>query len=103
MYLATTFAKLGFFNEWVTHCKLFVKFPTLFFLFFFFSFAYCVDLFLKVYWKAYLALFRTLDFEKKNKHRVTVLVKIIIRSDHRLKSAFDMGRRTKKVDDDSND
>ena len=34
-----------------------VKVPTLFCLFFFFFFAYCVVLFLKVYWKAYLALF----------------------------------------------
>ena len=34
---------------------------------------------LKVYWKAYLALFRPLDLEKKkHKHRSTVRVKIII-------------------------
>ena len=69
-------------NGWPT-ADIFVKFPTLFFLFFFFSFAYCVELFLKVYWQAYLALFRPLDFEL-----LAVLVKIITRSNHRLKTLY---------------
>ena len=36
----------------------------LFFVLFFFC-VYCVALFLKVYWKAFLALFQLLDLEKK--------------------------------------
>ena len=41
-------------------------------------FAYCAVLSLKLYWKAYLALFRPLDLERKHKHGSTVRVKILI-------------------------
>ena len=54
-----------------------MKVFTLFLLFFFFFFVYCVVLYLKVYWKAYLALFQPLDLEKKNTN-TAVRVKIII-------------------------
>ena len=57
------------------------KVPTLLILFFFFFF-FCLRIvwnyFKSRYCKAYLALFRLLDLEKKHKHASTVRVKIII-------------------------
>ena len=55
-----------------------VKVHTLFFLFSSFFFAYCVVLFLKEYWKEYLALFRPPDLEKKNKYGSAIRMKFII-------------------------
>ena len=50
----------------------------LFFVLFFLC-VYCVALFLKVYWKAFLALFQLLDLEKKkHKQNSTDRMKIII-------------------------
>ena len=73
--------RAGLRNGWVTHCEYRLEVLYFVLLFFLFSFACCVLLFLKAYWKAYLALFGPLDLEKKrwkHKHGSTVSVKIIM-------------------------
>ena len=66
---------MGLGTVWGTHRK-YSREGTYFVLFFFFLFfAYCVVLFLKVCWKAYLALFWPPDLEKKKqKHGSAVRI-----------------------------
>ena len=67
----------GLRTGWVIYCEYRREGPYVVLSFFLFFFAYCVVLFLKVYWKAYLALFRPPDLEKKKtktKHKYGIVV-----------------------------